>query len=49
MPKKLEEALKKEADKKGLTGDKRDAYIYGGMRARGWIPTREKLKKGVDK
>lgn len=49
MPKKLEEALKKEADKKGLTGEHRDAYIYGGMRARGWIPTRETLKKGIVK
>lgn len=49
MPKKLEEALKKEAIKKGLTGARRDAYIYGGMRAKGWVPTREKMKKGIDK
>lgn len=29
MPKKMEEALKKEANKKGLKGKKKDAYIYG--------------------
>jgi len=29
MPKKLEQALKREAKKKGLKGKARDAYIYG--------------------
>jgi len=29
MPKKLEQALARSADKKGLTGARRDAYIYG--------------------
>lgn len=42
MPKKLEAALKKEAEKKGLTGERRDAYIYGGMRKAGWIPSTQK-------
>ncbi len=38
MPKKLEKALKKEARKKGLTGKRKDAYIYGTMRKTGWKP-----------
>lgn len=29
MPKKLEAALKREAEKKGLTGKRKDAYVYG--------------------
>lgn len=29
MPKALERKLMKEVKKKGLTGDRRDAYIYG--------------------
>jgi hypothetical protein len=29
MPKAMEEALKKEATKKGLTGDRWNAYVYG--------------------
>lgn len=29
MPKWLESVLEKQADKKGLTGDKRAAYIHG--------------------
>ncbi len=29
MPKKVHEALKKEATKKGLKGERKDAYIYG--------------------
>lgn len=45
MPKKLERELEKEADKKGLTGEARDAYIYGTMRKTGWKPKREKGKK----
>ena len=36
MPKKMEEALKKEARKKGLKGKEADAYIYGTMRKEGW-------------
>jgi hypothetical protein len=31
MPKKVEDALKKSARKKGLKGARRDAYIYGTM------------------
>lgn len=29
MPKKMEDALKREAKKKGLKGDRKNAYIYG--------------------
>jgi hypothetical protein len=31
MPKKMENALKKQAKKMGLLGDKKDAYIFGTM------------------
>ena len=46
MPKKLEEKLKKEARKKGLTGERKDAYVYGTLRETGWKPEREKKKTG---
>ena len=42
MPKALEKQLKKEAKKKGLHGERADAYVYGAMRASGWKPNREK-------
>jgi hypothetical protein len=42
MPKAMEKALKKEAKKKGLTGDRANAYVYGTMRKTGWTPNREK-------
>lgn len=29
MPKKIEERLKREARKKGLTGERFDRYVYG--------------------
>ena len=29
MPKKLERKLKRQAAKKGLTGDRKNAYVYG--------------------
>jgi len=38
MPKKLERALKREADKKKLTGDRKNAYVYGTLRKTGWKP-----------
>jgi len=40
MPKKLHDKLRREAKKKGLTGKRKDAYIYG---------TLEKAKKGKKK
>jgi len=42
MPKAEEERLKREADKKGLTGDRKDAYVYGTLRKQGWKPKRER-------
>jgi hypothetical protein len=39
MPEKLEKKLKKEAKKKGLTGDRANAYVYGTMqRVTSWRP-----------
>lgn len=38
MPKKLEAKLETEAKKKGLTGDRKNAYVYGTMRKNGWKP-----------
>ena len=40
MPKKIHDALRKQAKKMGLLGDRRDAYIYG---------TLAKLKKRKNK
>lgn len=42
MPKKLERELKAEAKKKGLKGERADAYIYGTLRKTGWKPKRNK-------
>ena len=41
MPKAMEKALKKEAKKKGLHGERANAYVYGAVRASGWKPARE--------
>ena len=38
MPKKLEEDLLKEGRKKGLTGKRLNAYVYGTLRKTGWKP-----------
>ncbi len=40
MPKKVEKELKKQASKKGLTGERYDAYVWGTMR---------KIEKGKKK
>ena len=40
MPKGMERKLKKEASKKGLTGKRADAYVYGTMRKTGWKPSK---------
>jgi len=45
MPKALEEKLKREAKKKGLKGEKADAYVYGTLRKTGWKPQRERKSK----
>lgn len=45
MPKKLEQELKKQCQKKGLTGEKCDAYVYGTLRKTGWTPSKPKKSK----
>jgi hypothetical protein len=45
MPKELEAKLKREGEKKGFTGDRLDAYVYGTLRKTGWKPNREKRTK----
>lgn len=40
-PKKLEEDLKKSAAKKGLTGERKDSYVYGTLRKTGWEPKKK--------
>lgn len=42
MPKEMERKLRAEAKKKGLKGDRADAYVFGTMRKAGWHPKREK-------
>lgn len=41
MPKKLEEKLKRQAEKQGLKGEEKRAYIYGAMRKQGWKPKKK--------
>lgn len=45
MPKKLEQALKREAKKKGLGKKRMGAYVYGTLRKMGWTPNRNKKSK----
>lgn len=45
MPKKLEAKLKREATKKGLTGERKNAYVYGTLRETGWKPKKERKAK----
>ena len=42
MPKKMHDALEKQAEKKGYTGERKRRYIFGTMRKRGWKPRRER-------
>lgn len=44
MPKELEAKLKKQASKKGLTGERKNAFIYGTLRKTGWRPAREERR-----
>lgn len=38
MPAQLEKKLKLEAMKRRLTGERKDAFVYGTMRKTGWKP-----------
>jgi len=49
VPAKLHRELESKASAKGLTGDRRDAYVYGTMRKTGWVPSHEKLRAKVKK
>ena len=49
MPKALEQKLKKEAQKKGLSKERTGAYVYGTLREHGWKPAREKAMKRARK
>lgn len=40
MPKVLERKLRKEAERKGLKGKEKDAYVYGTLRKTGWKPSK---------
>lgn len=42
MPKKVEKKLKRQAQKKGLKGKRKDKYVYGALRKMGWKPKRER-------
>ena len=46
MPKKMEKSLKKSAAKKGLKGERKDAYVYGTMNK---IEKAKKAKKKAPK
>lgn len=42
MPKKVEAKLAREAKKKGLTGKRKAAYVFGTMRKKlGWKPKKK--------
>lgn len=42
MPKELEDKLKRQARRKGMKGERADAYVYGTLRKTGWKPDKEK-------
>ena len=44
MPKALERRLKAEAARRGYSGDRADAFVYGTMRKTGWKPMRERKR-----
>lgn len=41
MPAEMEAKLRQEAAKRRLSGERKDAYVYGTMRNTGWTPSRE--------
>jgi len=45
MPKKVENALKKEAAKKGITGERKNAYVYGTMQKMELLDKKKGKKK----
>lgn len=49
MPKALENKLKREARKRGLSGRSANAYVYGTLRKTGWTPSPQKMRKKAKK
>ena len=47
MPKSVEKRLKAKARKIGLTGERFNKYVYGGLRETGWIPSTQKKTKEI--
>ena len=47
MPKEIEKQFRASADKKGLTGEKADRYVFGGMNAKGFMKGSETTPKGA--
>ncbi len=47
MPEKMERALQRQSAKIGLSGKKKDAYVYGTMRKAGWKPKQNNTTKGT--
>jgi len=48
MPEEMEKQLRREARRKGLTGSKANAYVYGSLRKIGWVPsTQKKTRKKI--
>jgi len=44
MPKKLEQKLKRQAEKKGFGEKRTNKYVYGTLRKTGWKPSHQKKK-----
>lgn len=44
MPEAMERALKREAAKRGYSGERADRFVYGTMRKAGWKPSAQKKK-----
>jgi hypothetical protein len=49
MPKALERKLKVQARKKGFSGKRVGAYIYGTLRKTGWTPSKKSKKRAGKK
>jgi hypothetical protein len=48
MPEEMEKQLRREARRKGLTGSKANAYVWGTLRKTGWKPsTQKKTRKKI--
>lgn len=49
MPLKLERQLMTSAAKKGLSGSRAKAYVYGTLRKTGWAPSTQRKRKRINK